>query len=134
MKSASRPTQLALFSNLSNECRRAVEGGGAVRRLAEETQRVERIVGIRLALYCHGTCRCRCSTFKGFHRSKWEVTRTSFAVVTHLCCYVQGAGLTCGRLRDTWERARHRQLKSLNESCQGFGENANDSDLKSTKV
>ena len=43
MKSASRPTQLALFSNLSNECRRAEDGGGgggAVWRLAEEAQHI----------------------------------------------------------------------------------------------
>lgn len=39
MKPASRPTQLALLSNLSNECRRAGEEG-AVWRLADEAQHI----------------------------------------------------------------------------------------------
>ena len=33
----------------------------------------------------------------------------------------QGAVLIRRRLRDTWDRAWHPQLKSLNESCQVLG-------------
>lgn len=83
MKWASRLTQLAMFSNLRNDCRRCKEEG-QYRRGAGWQGKPSEVGGMSLALYNRGTCRCRCSSSKSFYQpSGREVTRNSFGI-THL--------------------------------------------------
>lgn len=88
MKWASRLAQLAMFSNWRNDCRRCKEEGQ--RRLAagwkEKPHEVGRRLGTCLALCSYGTCRCRCSSSKGFYQPRErEVTSNSFGIA-HLHC------------------------------------------------
>lgn len=82
MKWASRLTQLAMFSNLRNDCRRCKEEGQYRREQAGRGSLVK-WVGTSVALCNHGTCRCRCSSSKSFYQpSEREVTSNSFGI-TH---------------------------------------------------